>query len=260
MFFLGYDPGLSVKSALKLPRDMVLTDSIASSVSSADYISINIPYIKGTPEEGGTHGIIGKDVIGHFKRDAVLLNFARGELVDSQAMKEFLDNGSGRYISDFPDDILWDHENAIILPHLGASTEEAEDEAAAMAADTIRDYMEHGTIRNSVNFPNVSMPERDEGCIRITVVNKNVPGMLSKITECFARAGVNIAQQINQSRGEIAYNVIDLDPTVYEAGTTASLRNLQKDMTMLEGVLSTRILFGTPGAGYARQIDGEYFV
>ena len=141
---LGYDPGLSVQSALKLPRDMVLTDSIASAVATADYISLNIPYVKGFPDEGGTHGIIGKDVIGHFKRDAVLLNFARGELVDSVAMKEFLDTGSGRYVSDFPDDELWDHERCILFPHLGASTEEAEDEAAAMAADTIRDYIEDG--------------------------------------------------------------------------------------------------------------------
>ena len=124
----GYDPGLSIASALKLPRELTLADSISSAVSTADYISINIPYIKG---EGGTHGIIGKDVTQHFKKDAVLLNFARGELVDSEAMKEFLDLGEGRYISDFPDDLLWDHEGALILPHLGASTEEAEDSAVS---------------------------------------------------------------------------------------------------------------------------------
>jgi len=256
----GYDPGLSVQSALKLPLDTVLTDSIASAVANADYISINIPYIKGSPEEGGTHGIIGRDVIAHFKQDAVLLNFARGELVDSAAMKEFLETGNGRYVCDFPDDELWDHPKAVLLPHLGASTEEAEDEAASMAADTIRDYIEHGTIRNSVNFPNVSMPERHEHLVRITVVNKNIPGMLSKITDCFARAGVNIAQQINQSRGDIAYNVIDLDPSLHEEGVTTCLKDLQRDMTMLDGVLSTRILFGTPGIGYARNIDGKYFV
>lgn len=238
----------------------MLADSIASAVANADYISINIPYIKGSPEEGGTNGIIGKDVIGHFKQDAVLLNFARGELVDSHALKEFLDAGNGRYVSDFPDDELWNHEKATILPHLGASTVEAEDEAAGMAAETIRDYIEHGTIRNSVNFPNVSMPARHEHLVRITVVNKNIPGMLSKITDCFAKAGVNIAQQINQSRGDIAYNVIDLDPSIHEAGETTSLKDLQKSMTMLDGVLSTRILFGTPGYGYARNIDGEYFV
>jgi D-3-phosphoglycerate dehydrogenase / 2-oxoglutarate reductase len=100
------------------------------SLSSSTNGSLNIPYIKKSPEEGGTHGIIGHDIIRHFKPDAVLLNFARGELVDSKAMKEFLDAGDeGRYISDFPDDDLWNHKNAIILPHLGASTEEAEDQA-----------------------------------------------------------------------------------------------------------------------------------
>lgn len=256
----GYDPGLSVKSALKLPRETVLTDSIASAVATADYISLNIPYIKGSPEQGGTHGIIGADVIAHFKQDAVLLNFARGELVDSQAMKDFLDSGNGRYVSDFPDDLLWDHEKALILPHLGASTEEAEDQAAAMAADTIRMYIEHGTIRNSVNFPNVSMPEREDAHIRLTVVNKNIPGVLSKITDCCAVAGVNIAQQINQSRGSIAYNVIDLDPAQHVDGQATYLKDLQRKMTMIDGVLSTRILFGTPGAGFARNIDGEYVV
>ena len=127
----GYDPGLSVKSALKLPKDLQLVESIAAAVAGADYISINIPYIKG---EGGTHGIIGADVIANFKPNAVLLNFARGELVDSEAMKSFLDSGNGRYVSDFPDDLLWDHKNAIILPHLGASTEEAEDAAVSYSA------------------------------------------------------------------------------------------------------------------------------
>lgn len=128
-FKSGYDPGLSIESALKLPREIKIMDSISSAVAKADYISLNIPYIKG---EGGTHGIIGKNVISDFKNDAVLLNFARGELVDSEAMKEFLDRGNGRYISDFPDDLLWNHKNAIILPHLGASTEEAEETAVSI--------------------------------------------------------------------------------------------------------------------------------
>jgi D-3-phosphoglycerate dehydrogenase len=256
MKVVGYDPGLSVQSALKLPRNITLTDSIASSVSNADYVSINIPYIKGSPAEGGTHGIIGKDVIAHFKEDAVLLNFARGELVDSDAMLKFLDAGEGRYVSDFPDDKVWNHKNAILFPHLGASTEEAEDEAAAMAADTIREYMEHGTIRNSVNFPTTSLDDRHSSTVRITVVNKNIPGMLSKITECFAKSGVNIVSQINQSRGDIAYNVIDMQ----DDKASSNLKELQQSMTMLDGVLSTRVLFGTPGVGYARNVDGKYFV
>lgn len=258
MSLKGYDPGLSIQSALKLPRSMELVDSIASAVANADYISINIPYIKGTPAEGGTHGIIGKEVIGHFKPDAVLLNFARGELVDSEAMKTFLDNGDGRYISDFPDDLLWDHKNAIILPHLGASTEEAEDAAASMAADTIRDFLETGAIRNSVNFPSVSLPEAAGGAVRFTVVNKNKPGVLADITEAFASAGLNILQQINQSRGDIAYNVMDIDSASRD--DVLSFKEVQEKITMLDGVLSSRVIYGSPGTGYARNIDGEYFV
>jgi len=129
----GYDPGLSVQSALKLPRSLELSDSIVAAVSDADYVSLNIPYIKG---EEGTHGIIGAAVISHFKPNAVLLNFACGELIDSEAVKQFLDAGDGRYVTDFPEDLLWNHKNAIVLPHLGASTGEAED--AAVSADTPR--------------------------------------------------------------------------------------------------------------------------
>jgi D-3-phosphoglycerate dehydrogenase len=255
MTIVGYDPGLSITSALKLPNGIQLQDSISAAVSNADYISINIPYIKG---ENGTHGIIGKDVVKVFKPNAILLNFARGELVDSEAMKVFLDSGDGRYVSDFPDDLLWDHKNAVILPHLGASTEEAEDSAAAMAADTIADYLETGTIKNSVNFPAVSLPARPEGSIRISVINKNQPGVLASITDVFAKVKLNIVQQINQSRGDIAYNVLDIDPTWDHENI--SLKDLQKELTMTDGVLSSRVVYGTPGKGYARNIDGQYCV
>jgi len=227
---------------------------MGAAVTSADYISINIPYIKG---EGGTHGIIGEEVISQFKPDAVLLNFARGELVDSDAMKEFLDRGDGRYVSDFPDDLLWDHNNSVILPHLGASTEEAEDAAAAMAADTIKDYLTNGTIKNSVNFPATALPDRPEGSIRITVVHKNEPGMLAKITESVGD-DLNIIQQVNHSRGEIAYSVLDIDT----AGQTevVSFKKVQETITLLPGALSSRILYITPGTGYARNMEGKYFV
>ncbi len=255
MDIVGYDPGLSIDSALKLPKEIALKDSISAAVASADYISINIPYIKG---EGGTHGIIGKEVISQFKPNAVLLNFARGELVDSEAMKEFLDTNDGRYVSDFPDDLLWDHKNAVILPHLGASTEEAEDAAAAMAAETIKDYLETGSIKNSVNFPETSLPARPEGSFRISVVNTNKPGVLAAVTDVFAKANLNILQQINQSRGEVAYNVLDIDPSSLEG--SVSLKDLQKKLTMTDGVLSSRVVFGTPGIGYARNIDGQYWI
>lgn len=128
-----------------------------------------------------------------------------------------------------------------------------------MAADTIRDYLESGTIRNSVNFPSTSLPERPEKTIRMTVVNKNQPGMLAQITDIFAKASLNIVQQINQSRGDIAYNVLDIDPIIAD-GSTANLQALQRAVTTLDGVLSSRILFGTPGAGYARNVNGKYFV
>jgi D-3-phosphoglycerate dehydrogenase / 2-oxoglutarate reductase len=251
----GYDPGLSVQAALKLPRSIEITDSITSAVTGADYISLNIPYIKG---QGGTHGIISKEIISHFKSDAVLLNFARGELVDSAALKEFLDNGDGRYVSDFPDDVLWDHKNAVILPHLGASTEEAEDAAAAMAADTIRDYLETGNISNSVNFPSTKLDPCPGGTVRITVVNKNVPGCLAAITDAVASENYNIIQQINQSRGEIAYNVLDVDTTAHDDVVT--FKHVQEKITMLPGVLSSRIIYGVPGTGFAKNIDGDYFV
>jgi len=257
MKLVGYDPGLSVQSAMKVPRDMKLADSISSAVANADYISLNIPYTKASPDEGGTHGIIGQAIINHCKPDAVILNFARGELVDSVAIKDFLDKSDeARYISDFPDDELWDHPNSIIVPHLGASTGEAEDSAASMAAETLRLYLEDGTVRHSVNFPNASLPERNPDHIRVTVVNKNKPGMLNLITEVFAKHKVNIVQQINHSKGEIAYNVLDTEPD----DTDLDFKELQKELTMHDGVLSSRILFGLPGAGYSRNIDGQYHV
>jgi D-3-phosphoglycerate dehydrogenase len=253
----GYDPGLNVQAALKLPRSLQLCDSIASAVKDADYVSLNIPYVKGSPDQGGTHGIIGADVIEHLRPDAVLLNFARGELVDSEALKVHLD-GSGRYVSDFPDDALWSHKNAVIIPHLGASTNEAEDAAASMAADTIRDFLETGTIRNSVNFPAVSLPDSPAGSVRFTVVNRNRPGMLSKITDCFAAQNLNILQQINQSKGSIAYNVLDVDTSSH--ADVLGFKKVQEQITMLDGVLSSRVIYGWPGSGYAKNHEGQYWV
>jgi D-3-phosphoglycerate dehydrogenase / 2-oxoglutarate reductase len=260
MTLSGYDPGMTVQTALTLPRDMVLKESMIDAVKGADYISLNIPYIKGSPKDGGTHGIIGPDVIAHFKPDAVILNFARGELVDSEAMKAFLDANKGaRYVSDFPDDLLWNHQNALILPHLGASTAEAEEAAARMAAETICDYLETGTIRNSVNFPTTFLAKAADGCVRFTVVNRNKPGVLAAITEAFAKEELNIVQQINQSRGDVAYNVLDIDTTSHEE--VLSFKQVQERITMLDGVLSSRVLYGVSrGMGFAKNVDGVYFV
>jgi D-3-phosphoglycerate dehydrogenase / 2-oxoglutarate reductase len=128
-----------------------------------------------------------------------------------------------------------------------------------MAADTIRNFLETGTIKNSVNFPDTSMPDRPEHAVRCTIVNKNVPGCLSRITEAFASENMNIMQQINQSRGEIAYNVVDIDTTGH--GDVMCFKSVQEKITMVDGVLSTRVLYGgTKGTGYAKNLAGEYFV
>ena len=163
-----------------------------------------------------------------------------------------------RYVSDFPDDLLWSHPNSVILPHLGASTEEAEDAAAAMAAETIRDYLETGRVRNSVNFPSTSLPSPPEHSIRFTVVTKNVPGMLAHMAEQFATSKLNILQQINQSRGDVAYNVLDVD--VSGRDSIVDFKEVQEKITMLEGVLSSRVIYGVPGTGYAKNLGGDYFV
>ena len=126
-----------------------------------------------------------------------------------------------------------------------------------MAADTIRDFLDHGTIRNSVNFPTTSLPDRPENCVRFTVVNKNIPGCLAHITEAFANEHLNIVQQINHSRGDIAYNVLDIDTSSRDV---LCFKNVQEKITMLDGVLSSRVIYGTPGTGYAKNLDGEYFV
>ena len=127
-----------------------------------------------------------------------------------------------------------------------------------MAADTIRNFLETGTITNSVNFPSTSLPDRPDSAVRFTVVNKNVPGVLAHLTEAFASEGLNIVQQINHSRGDIAYNVLDIDTDGHE--DVLSFKAVQEKITMLEGVMSSRVIYGVAGTGYAKNLDGEYFV
>lgn len=127
-----------------------------------------------------------------------------------------------------------------------------------MAVDTIRDFLDTGTIRNSVNFPSTSLPDRPESCVRFTVVNKNVPGCLANITEAFGSEQLNILQQINHSRAEIAYNVLDIDTSGHD--DVLSFKKVQEKITMLDGVLSSRVIYGKPGTGYAKNYEGEYFV
>jgi D-3-phosphoglycerate dehydrogenase len=127
-----------------------------------------------------------------------------------------------------------------------------------MAADTIRNFLETGTIVNSVNFPNTSLPDRPENAVRFTVVNRNVPGALAHITEAFAKENLNILQQINQSRGDIAYNVLDISTEGHD--DVVSFKKVQETITMIKGVVSTRVIYGSPGTGYAKNLEGEYFI
>ena len=253
MKIVGYDPYLSVENAMKLPRDIKLVDNVKAAVVDADYISIHVPYSK------NTHGVISREIIQAFKPDAVLLNFARGELVDSDAMLDFLNQGEGgMYVSDFYDETLCHHENMMIMPHLGASTAEAEDEAAAMAVETLRDYLESGTIRqNCINFPSLVLGHRQENTVRFTIISQDSPGILGHIFDVFGSANLNIVQEVARTRGSISYTVLDVDTTTH---SEIEFKQVQEQITMLPGVLSSRVIYGKPGSGYAKNIEGEYFV
>ncbi|GMH84620.1 hypothetical protein TL16_g09977, partial [Triparma laevis f. inornata] len=261
MNVVGYDPGMSIESALKLPNNTKLVENMKSVFANCDYISLNIPYIPSSPSEGGTHGIISRDLLMSAKKNAVIVNFARGELVDSEAMKDWFESGSdGVYVSDFPDDLLWDHPNTILLPHLGASTEEAEDAAASMASDTIQGFLENGEIVNSVNFPECRLESRSDTTVRIAIVNENKTGVLAAILGELANANINILQQVNRSSSNIAYNVIDVELDTLSSGKFKSWAELQECLTMVDGVISSRFMNDVYGTGYAKKVEGSYYV
>lgn len=179
----------------------------------------------------------------------------------SADLKAWLDapGNTGRYVTDFPDDELWDHPRCVVIPHLGASTEEAEDAAAAMAAETVMRFLTTGEVVNSVNFPETILEARDaEKTVRVGVVNENTSGVLSKILGVFGDASLNILQQVNKSRGDVAYNVIDV-----ELKGDANWSNVQKELTMIPEVRSSRFIFGNSplgGYGYAKNIPNKGYV
>jgi len=205
---IGYDPVLSLDAALQLPGDrMKRVTELDDIFEEADYITVHVPYIKGV-----THHLINSEALAKCKPSVHLLNFARGEIIDGAAVRSGYDKGTltGKYISDFSDPDLLGHPRHLVLPHLGASTEEAEENSAAMAAQTMMDFLETGTIRNSVNFPTTILaPQKNSSGARLCIVNRNEPGALGEITTFLGSKGLNISQQINTSRGDIAYTVID---------------------------------------------------
>jgi D-3-phosphoglycerate dehydrogenase / 2-oxoglutarate reductase len=204
MKVIGFDPYMSVKAALKLSTHVNVAGSIEATLANADYVTINVPQ---TPE---TKGYINKERIAMMKDGVRVLNFARGGLINNTDMKEALESGKvARYVTDFPDAEVLEMKNVIAIPHLGASTAESETNCAVMAVEQIREYLEHGNIINSVNFPNAEMDRT--GGTRILIANKNVPNMVGQITTVLASEGVNIANMLNRNRNEIAFNIIDVD-------------------------------------------------
>ena len=207
MSVMGYDPYISVKNAWLINNRVKFTSELSAIFASCDYITLHVPL---TP---ATKGMIGKDAIAACKDGVVIINNARGDLVDPDAMIEAVASGKvSRYITDFPDEKLLGRENILCVPHLGASTPEAEDNCAYMAAKQLTDYLENGNITNSVNYPAVSMPRTSVS--RVCVHHKNVKEILSKILAIVSSQGVNIAHMQDQSRGEYAYLVLDLDDTL----------------------------------------------
>jgi len=204
MDVVGYDPALSVEAAWRLPSDVERMADLAALFARADYVTLHIPAF------ADNLGLIDAAALARFKPGAVLLNFARQEIVDEQAVKQALTSGRlGAYFADFPSTLLADVDSAHATPHLGASTTEAEESCAVMAVDQLSRFLRYGNIENSVNFPAVILEPADGH--RIGIANVNVAGMLGKLMAVFARANINVIDMLNKSREQLAYNLIDLD-------------------------------------------------
>jgi D-3-phosphoglycerate dehydrogenase len=215
MDVLGYDPALSVEAAWRLPNQVQRKESLNSLLASSDYVTLHVPAIAATKH------LFNKDTLALMKPHAVLINFARESIVDAQAIVAALDAGKLRqYVCDFPEPALIGRTDVIALPHIGASTEEAEENCAVMAADQIRDFLENGNITNSVNFPQISM-SRVEGTTRITFSNDNVAGVLGDVLSIFAEHNVNVIDMMNKSRDAVAYSILDLAVPPPEAALDA---------------------------------------
>ena len=205
MEVIGYDPYLSVDSALKLSRHVKKANSPEEVYTAADYITIHVPLMD------STRNTINAETIAQMKDGVIILNFARGGLVNNADIKKALADGKvAKYVVDFADSETVNQPGIINIPHLGASTAESEDNCAVMAAQELADYLENGNILNSVNFPNCSLPEDNIG--RIAIAHKNIPNVIAKFTE--ALSSVNISDMINKSKGELAYTIINTDHAI----------------------------------------------
>ena len=227
MQVLGYDPEITVDAAWSLPAQVRRATSVAEVLRGSDFVSLHVPLV------AATRNLVNADNIGSMRAGAVLMNFSREGVVDEAAVLAALAGQRlGHYVCDFPSPALNGHARVIALPHLGASTREAEENCAIMVVDQLRDYLENGNVVNAVNFPQVSMAR--ESVFRVAIANANVPNMLGQISTAMAQAGLNIHNMVNKSRGEMAYTLVDVDSAV-GAHVLDSLR-------AIGGVLSVRYL------------------
>jgi D-3-phosphoglycerate dehydrogenase len=227
MNVVGYDPALSVDAAWRIPAEVERMQNLPSLFAQADYVTLHVPLLP------ATEGMINEESLRAFKPGSVLLNFARQPIVESSALSAALENGQvARYVADFPIPGLLDHDKVMLTPHLGASTDEAEENCAVMAADQLRRFLENGSIVNSVNFPTV-VSEAHEG-FRLAVSNANVPGMLGQMTAVLAERNINVIDLINKSRDDVAYNLIDL--------SEAPDQGLIDAIAQIESVINVRVI------------------
>ena len=231
MDVVGFDPALSVEAAWRLPSDVQRMENVQSLVSRSDFVSLHLPVLD------STRGLVNEDLLSQFKQGSCLLNFARDEIVSIDAVVSAL-NGRQlrRYVTDFPHPQLLGRQDTLLMPHIGASTAEAEENCAVMAASQLKAFLKHGNIRNSVNFPAIELDRTTD--YRITIANRNEPGTLSHILTLIGDEGLNVADLLNKSVGDIAYNIVDLDELPQQA--------LLDKIVGLEGVINLRLIEGEP--------------
>ena len=227
MNVVGFDPAITVDAAWRLPSQVKRAESVEDVLRQADFVTLHVPLLD------STRNLINAQRISVMRTGAVLLNFAREGVVDNAAVVEALDaNKLHAYMCDFPANVLNRHPKVVALPHLGASTSEAEENCAVMVAEQVADYLENGNIQNAVNFPNVSMPRESDN--RIAIANANVPNMVSQISSVLAAAGINIHNMVNKSKGDMAYTLVDVDSAVPST--------VIQQLAAISGVLAVRNL------------------
>jgi D-3-phosphoglycerate dehydrogenase len=231
MNVVGYDPALSLEAAWRLPGRVVKrVDALEPLLAQCDYVSLHVPMMDATKH------MLNDQTLSALQPHAHILNFSRGGLVDNEAVKKLWANGhTGKYVSDFPSREFLGESNYIPMPHLGASTDEAEEESAKMAADEIIEFLHTGSIINSVNYPGVALPKINAAQSRVCICNKNVPNVLASVSSLLSSKGHNVDDLVNKSRGDFSYNAIDI------AGEQPGVDTMQA-IAALDGVLSCRLL------------------